>query len=105
MLSRRHRIYRTSVSRRLNSRLKIGGKNVSGRDENMHRFEKLLLTVLAVWLEEERGSVCQKISDFYTLLQSNFVLKNGSLKEKRKKCITFLCCVIDHFVWCLSVRH
>ena len=51
----------------------------------MHRLRKLLLTVLAVWLEEERGLVCQKISDFYTLLQSYFDLKNGSLKVKRKK--------------------
>ena len=45
----------------------------------MHRFEKLLLTVPDVWLEEE------KISDFYTLLHSYFVLINGSLKVKRKK--------------------
>ena len=51
----------------------------------MHRFEKRLLTVLVVWLEEERGLVCQKISDFYMQLQSYFVLNNGSLKVKRKK--------------------
>ena len=60
MLSRQHRIYRKSVSRRLNSRMKIGGKNVRWHDENMHRFEKLLLTVLVVWLEEEPGLICQK---------------------------------------------
>ena len=71
----------------MDSRLKIGGKqNVRGREGNMHRFEKLLLTVPAVSLEEE------KFSDFYTLLHSYFVLKNGSLKVKRKKCITF--CVV-----------
>ena len=45
----------------------------------MHRFDKLLLTVPAVWLEEE------KISDFYTIFHSYFVLKNGSLKVKKKK--------------------
>ena len=45
------------------------------------------------------------ISDFYTLLHSYFVLKNGLLKVKRKKCITFLCCVMDHFVWFLTVHH
>ena len=66
-----------SVSRRLNSRLKIGGKNVRGLDENMHRFEKLLLTVPAVWLEEENTS------EIYTLLHSYLVLKNSLLNEKK----------------------
>ena len=62
-------------------------KNVCWRDENMHRFEKLLLTVPAVWFEEE------KIIDFYTLLHSYFVLKNGSLKIKRRKNVITFCVV------------
>ena len=61
----------------------------------MHRFEKLLLTVPAVWLEEV------KISEFYTLLPSYFVLKNGSLKVKRKNIYYVLCCVMPNGSFCL----
>ena len=128
MLSRRHRIYRTSVSRRFSSLLKIGGKNVRVHDENMHCFEKCLLTVLAVWLEEEQWLVCHKICDLWSILLIKSDLKwcihlsrslylylytiaiilcleKWFIKVKRKKCITFLCCVMDHFVWCLAVHH
>ena len=48
-------------------------------------FEKLVLTVLAVWLEEERGLVCQKNQWFLYAIAIICCLEKWFIKDKKKK--------------------